>query len=107
YTKVWDEFGRKVGLERLHAFHLNDSKKALGSRIDRHERIGEGELGLPFFWRLLNDPRFSRLPGVLETEPDEGVECRYARQLGVLRALEGAAEPAGRPAFALQLSPGS
>jgi deoxyribonuclease-4 len=105
YARTWDEFGRKVGLERLRAFHLNDSKKALGSRIDRHEHVGDGNLGLAFFWRLMNDPRFRAIPGVLETEPEEGAAHPYAREVALLASLEGGAEPAPKPAFALELSP--
>ena len=56
-----------MGLSRLKAFHLNDSKKPCGSRVDRHEHIGKGCLGLAPFRRLLNDPRFATLPMLLET----------------------------------------
>jgi deoxyribonuclease-4 len=101
YARTWDDFARKVGVERVRAFHLNDSKKALGSRVDRHEHIGDGNLGLGFFWRLMNDPRFANVPGVLETEPVDGT---YAREVALLGSLVGAPEPA-KPAFALQLSP--
>ena len=58
---------RHVGLDNVGAFHLNDSKKPLGSRVDRHQHIGEGELGLEPFRFLLNDPRFARIPKVIET----------------------------------------
>jgi deoxyribonuclease IV len=105
YVKTWDAFVRTVGLDRLCAFHLNDSKKPLGSRVDRHEHIGEGNLGRYLFWRLLNDPRFASTPGVLETEPEEGAELPYAREIALLRSLEGGVEPAPKPAFALELSP--
>ena len=57
-----DEFDAIVGLDRVKAFHLNDSKKSLGSRVDRHENIGKGELGLEPFRFLLNDPRFAASP---------------------------------------------
>jgi deoxyribonuclease-4 len=56
------------GLSKIKAIHLNDSKKELGSRIDRHEHIGEGEMGLEPFRLLLNDPRFAQVPMYLETE---------------------------------------
>jgi deoxyribonuclease IV len=104
YERTWDEFDRLVGLASLAGFHLNDSKKALGSRVDRHEHIGEGNLGLPLFWRLLNDPRFRDTPAVLETEPEEG-ELRYAREIRLLGTLVGAGEPAPNSPFALALSP--
>ena len=60
-------FARTIGLDRLRAFHLNDSKTPAGSRVDRHAEIGDGYLGLLPFWRLVNDPRFATVPGVLET----------------------------------------
>jgi len=53
-------------------FHLNDSKKPLGSRVDRHEHIGQGALGLEPFRRIVNDPRFRRVPMLLETPKTEG-----------------------------------
>jgi deoxyribonuclease-4 len=105
YAKTWEGFARQVGLERLLAFHLNDSKKPLGSRVDRHEHVGEGNLGLAFFWRLVNDPRFAKTPGVVETEPEEGAERPYAREVALLASLVGAKEPAPKPVFALELSP--
>jgi deoxyribonuclease-4 len=106
YAKTWAEFDAKVGLSRLRAFHLNDSKKPLGGRVDRHERIGEGNLGLSYFWRLLHDPRFAALPGVLETEPDEG-ERAHAREVTLLaRIATGPEPPAPSLApFALEPSP--
>jgi len=66
YSSVFDEFHRVIGLEKLRAFHLNDSKKEWKSRVDRHERIGRGEIGMGFFRRLMKDPRFVGLPGYLE-----------------------------------------
>ena len=67
YEHTFRQFGRIVGLARLKAFHLNDSKKPCASRVDRHEHIGKGCLGVePFRW-IVNDPRFARLPMLLET----------------------------------------
>lgn len=67
YDETFRQFGRIVGFSRLKVFHFNDSKKPCGSRVDRHEHIGKGCLGLaPFRW-ILNDPRFARLPMLLET----------------------------------------
>lgn len=66
YAGVFGEFDRLVGLDRLLAFHVNDSKTGLGSRRDRHAAPGEGFIGLPFFRRLVNDKRFSPLPMLLE-----------------------------------------
>ena len=67
YRETFDTFDRLVGIDRIRAFHLNDSKKPCGSRVDRHEHIGRGCLGLEPFRRLLNDPRFAALPMLLET----------------------------------------
>lgn len=72
YASTFTQFGRLVGFDRLQAFHLNDSKKPRGSRIDRHEHIGRGCLGLEPFRRIVNDPRFRRLPMMLETPKEEG-----------------------------------
>jgi deoxyribonuclease-4 len=68
YAAMWDEFEQAVGISRLKALHLNDSKKGLGSRVDRHEHIGAGAIGLDGFRQLLNDPRLDKLPMYLETE---------------------------------------
>jgi deoxyribonuclease-4 len=67
YRDTFAQFGKVVGFSRLRAFHLNDSKKPCGSRVDRHEHIGQGCLGLAPFRRILNDPRFAKLPMLLET----------------------------------------
>ena len=95
YERTWEEFQRLVGLERLAAFHLNDSKKPLGSRVDRHEHLGEGILGLGLFWRLVNDPRFASIPGVVETEPREG-EAPFREEVALLNGLVSSPEPAAR-----------
>ena len=68
YQQTFDAFDRIVGLERLKAFHGNDSKKPCGSRVDRHEHIGHGHLGEAPFRRLLHDSRFAGLPILIETE---------------------------------------
>jgi deoxyribonuclease-4 len=68
---VFAWFSRVIGLERLKGFHLNDSKTALGSRLDRHEHIGKGHVGLETFRRVLNDPRFAALPMLIETAKTE------------------------------------
>jgi deoxyribonuclease-4 len=68
FDRTFADFDRLVGLDRLRLFHANDSKRPCGSRIDRHEHIGKGFVGLEPFGRLLNDPRFSRLAMVIETE---------------------------------------
>ena len=68
YRETFDAFDRIVGLDRVKVFHGNDSKKPCGSRVDRHEHIGEGCLGLEPFRRLLKDARFSGVPMLIETE---------------------------------------
>jgi len=70
YEEVWKEFDREIGLNRLLAFHLNDSKFELGRRRDRHAPIGKGHIGESGFRLLANDPRFADLPGTTEL-PDE------------------------------------
>ena len=68
YRDTFAAFDRILGLDRVKVFHGNDSKKPCGSRVDRHEHIGEGCLGLEPFRRLLNDPRFANVPMLIETE---------------------------------------
>jgi deoxyribonuclease IV len=95
YERTIDEMAHHVGLENVGAFHLNDSKKPLGSRVDRHTHIGEGELGLEPFRFLLNDPRFKYLPKVIETpKPVEHESDR--RNLEVLRGLVGTTKSQSR-----------
>ncbi|MFO7795796.1 MAG: deoxyribonuclease IV [Promethearchaeati archaeon] len=67
YDQMWDEFDEIIGLNFLYAFHLNDAANELGSRIDRHEHIGLGEIGLEPFSFFVNDDRFTNHPGILET----------------------------------------
>lgn len=84
YEAVFDELERTVGLAAVRAFHLNDSKTPLGSRVDRHAPIGQGYLGRRPFSRLMRDPRFAGLPMVLEVPG--GVEG-YRRDLAILRRM--------------------
>ena len=86
YEATWREFDETLGLDRLKAIHLNDSKKDLGSRVDRHEHIGQGLLGLEPFRFLLNDPRFRGIPMTLETEKSEDL-AEDKENLAVLRSL--------------------
>jgi deoxyribonuclease-4 len=72
YARTFKVFGRSVGFDRLKVFHMNDSKRPLGSRIDRHAHIGEGFVGLDAFGRIVNDRRFRGLPMLLETPKSEG-----------------------------------
>lgn len=71
YEATFQEFDDVVGLDRIEAFHINDSKKPLGSRVDRHDHIGEGELGLEPFRHLMNDKRFKNIPMYLETKKED------------------------------------
>ena len=71
YAATMNEFDQTIGVDRIRAWHLNDSKKPLGSRVDRHEHIGRGCLGLEPFRHILNDPRFAEIPMYLETEKGE------------------------------------
>jgi deoxyribonuclease-4 len=95
FDRAWAELERLVGLDRLKAMHLNDSKKGLSSRVDRHERIGMGELGSYPFWRLVNDASLAHVVGVLETPPIEA-DRAYREQILLLRSMQGAAAPAPR-----------
>jgi deoxyribonuclease-4 len=94
YQATFDAFERLVGLDRLRVLHVNDSKKPLGSRRDRHEHIGRGTIGRAAFRRLVNDTRFGALPMILETPKTEGrgptsvdKDPLDVRNLRTLRAL--------------------
>jgi len=71
YDKVFKEFDRKIGIDKLKAFHINDSKTAFESHADRHQHIGKGEIGKEFFSKLMKDKRFRNVSMIIET-PDEG-----------------------------------
>ena len=86
YGRTMAELERHVGVDRIHFFHLNDSKKECGSRVDRHEHIGEGCIGPDGFRFLLNDSRFARLPMVLETDKGDDL-AEDAENLRRLRTL--------------------
>jgi deoxyribonuclease-4 len=88
YRKTMAEFERLIGLERLKFFHLNDSKKELGSRVDRHAHIGQGHLGVESFRLLVNDPLFAEHPMVLETPKSEDMH-EDKENLQLLRSLLG------------------
>lgn len=89
YDAVFKEFDKVIGLARLKAFHLNDTLKVLGSRVDRHWHIGKGELGLETFKRLMRDERFMDLPMIIETPKgvDEDGTDLDVINLGLLRKL--------------------
>lgn len=84
YDRVFEQFDKEVGFEYLRGMHLNDSKKALGSRVDRHDSIGKGLIGNAFFEKLMKDPRFDNMPLILET-PDETL---WAEEIAWLRSVE-------------------
>jgi deoxyribonuclease-4 len=84
YDGAFGELERVVGLEYLKGIHLNDTKKPLGSRVDRHDSVGVGLLGIDFFKRFMKDSRFDNIPIILET-PDE---TRWAEEIALLRSFE-------------------
>lgn len=90
YLATFRELDAVVGLDRVRAFHLNDSQKPLGARVDRHAHIGRGHLGLEPFGYLLNDRRFRRLPMYLET-PKETLDGQEMDVVN-LRTLRGLME---------------
>jgi len=104
YAATFAQFGRLIGFDRLRVFHMNDSKRPLGSRVDRHEHIGQGYLGLEPFRRIVNDPRFRDLPMLLETPKAEGkatgpigIDPLDEQNLNTLRELmAGKAQPERR-----------
>ena len=89
YDQVFGQLEQVLGCGLVRAFHLNDSKTELGSRVDRHEHIGQGQLGLEAFRLIVNDERFLGLPMVLETPGDEE---DYRRNLQILKKLRRAAQ---------------
>ncbi|HEX9166611.1 MAG TPA: deoxyribonuclease IV, partial [Gemmatimonadales bacterium] len=89
FDAVWDTWDRWLGLDRLWCLHLNDSKTPRGSRVDRHELIGEGSLGREPFRRLMTDPRFAKVPKILETPKGEDEVSNDRRMLRRLRAFAG------------------
>ncbi|MBF6613749.1 MAG: deoxyribonuclease IV [Chloroflexi bacterium] len=86
YERMVESFDRIVGLDKLRAIHLNDSKKGLGSHLDRHEHIGKGALGVEPFRMIMNDPRLASLPKVLET-PKGPDMAEDKENLALLRSL--------------------
>jgi deoxyribonuclease-4 len=87
YHATWQAFDKTIGLDKLHAIHLNDSKKDLGSRVDRHEDIGKGALGIEPFKLLMNDPRLAHIPKILETPETTEMVQDYARNMKLLKEL--------------------
>jgi deoxyribonuclease-4 len=88
YRRTMRQFDQIIGIAQIQAFHLNDSKRELGSRVDRHDHIGRGKLGLASFKNLLNDRRFRRIPMYLETPKGlENGDDLDVINLGTLRGL--------------------
>jgi deoxyribonuclease-4 len=86
YKATIKEFDEILGLDRLKIIHINDSKKAFGSKVDRHEHIGKGEMGLEPFRHILNDRRLAKIPKILETPKGEEL-LEDIENLKILRSL--------------------
>jgi deoxyribonuclease-4 len=88
YVATMTEFNRLIGCERLALFHLNDSKKPLGARVDRHQHVGQGMIGCAGFRTLLQDARFAKIAKIMET-PSGEQHCYDLENLALLRQLAG------------------
>jgi deoxyribonuclease-4 len=84
YERTWKKFGEVIGFNYLSGIHLNDSKKELGSRVDRHDNVGKGLIGIELFKMVMQDERLNNLPIILET-PDETL---WAEEIRLLRSFE-------------------
>jgi len=84
FEKVFEEFEDVIGFDYLKGMHLNDSKKEFGSRVDRHESLGDGTLGLEVFECVMNDDRFDNIPLILETPNDE----KWEEEISLLKKLQ-------------------
>jgi deoxyribonuclease-4 len=88
YEQTFAEFDRLIGLDRIKAFHLNDSQKELGSRVDRHDHLGKGCIGVEGFRLLVNDPRFRHVPMIIETPKEDMDNAPEDKEnLALLRSL--------------------
>lgn len=87
FLATFSEFDKTIGLQNLKVFHVNDCKKPLGSRVDRHEHLGDGELGLEPFKLLMQDKRFVDIPKILETPKGDDQVGNDTRNLDILRGL--------------------
>lgn len=83
FDKVLDEFDRVIGLDRLKAIHINDSMNPLGAHKDRHEKIGQGNIGEEAFKKIVNNPRVQGLPFILETPNDD---AGYAKEIALIKS---------------------
>jgi len=86
YEEMWNEFDDIIGLKYLFAFHLNDTEKDLGSRVDRHTHIGQGKIGKEAFGFLVNDEKFRDIPGIIETPKGKDLK-EDVMNLKILRSL--------------------
>ena len=93
YDETFEKFDQVLGTGLIRAFHLNDSMKPLGCRVDRHEQVGKGEIGTLAFRRLVNDQRFRDVPGYLEIPPEHNRPC-----LERLRKLRASSRPKAQTA---------
>jgi deoxyribonuclease-4 len=84
YERTWKKFDEVIGFNYLSGIHLNDSKKELGSRVDRHDNVGKGMIGIELFKMVMQDERLNNLPIILET-PDETL---WAEEIKLLRSFE-------------------
>lgn len=84
YNDMWNEFDNVIGLKYLSGMHINDSKKGVGSHVDRHESLGKGMIGVDFFTLMMNDPRLDSIPLILET-PDESI---WSEEIAWLYSLQ-------------------
>ena len=87
YEDTFKKFDDTVGLKYIKTFHINDSKKEMGSHVDRHENIGEGAIKLPAFEMIMNDPRWDNVPKLLETPVTTTVVEDYKKNLETLLKL--------------------
>ena len=94
---VWEQFDRLIGLELLKCLHLNDSKSAAGSGVDRHEWIGEGTIGSELFRQIMRDPRLAPVIKIIETPKGNDAVYHDRRMLRRLRAYQRVARRNGRP----------
>src|SRR5665213_3539708 len=86
WERTFEAFERRIGFDKLVCIHTNDSKKGLASHVDRHEHIGEGEIGIEAFRLLMNDKRLKQIPKILETPKDEAMTEDF-RNLALLRGF--------------------
>jgi deoxyribonuclease-4 len=105
WEETFSEFDAILGLENLRLFHVNDSKNERGSRVDRHEHIGKGRLGVEAFARIMRDPRFRAVAKILETPKGRDGVVMDRRNLTLLRRLAEETPPASRSRSRLEPPP--